>query len=95
MQNQEVLVLTENVAQEVQADSAVHPDVHNISVSGEHSVQNVTMEYQDITGKIIQKKFSVYQKAPVSFTFKNALVLVQYNGKASTNQINEFFRTQL
>ena len=92
-QNQEVLVLTENVAQEVQADSAVHPDVHNISVSGENSVQNVTMEYQDITGKKIQKKFSVYQKAPVSFTFKNALVLVQYNGKASTNQINEFYRT--
>ena len=92
-QNQEVLVLTENVAQEVQTATAVNPDVHDISASGENSVQNVTMEYQDINGKNIQKKFSVYQKAPVSFTFKNALVLVQYNEKASTNQINEFYRT--
>merc|ERR550534_1182313 len=91
-QNQEVLVLTENVTQKVQIASTVNPDVHNISVSGENSVQNVTMEYQDITGKIFQKKFSVYPKAPVSFTFKNALVLVQYNGKATTNQITNFYK---
>ena len=79
VQNQQVLA--EKVAQEVQVASAGN------------NVQNVTMEYQDITGKNYQKKFSVYRKAPVTFTFKNALVLVQYNGKASTNQINTFYKT--
>ena len=93
-QNQEVLVLAENITQEkVQTASTVNSYVQDISVSGENSVQNVTMEYQDITGKNYQKKFSVYQKAPVSFTFKNALVLVQYNGKATTNQITKFYKT--
>ena len=92
-QNQEALVLTENIPHEVQTSSAVNPNVRDITVSGENGVQNFTMLYQDINGKNIQKKFSVHQKAPVSFTFKNALVLVQYNEKASVNQINEFYRT--
>ena len=91
-QNREVLVAAESIIQEVQT-AVINPDVpefllvknQDILVSGENIDQNFTMEFQD--GK------KDYRKDNFSFSFKNALVLMRYDEKASSKQCEEFFKT--
>ena len=90
--NEEDLVVAESIIQEVQT-AVINPDVpefpfvksQDTSVSGENIDQNFTMEFQDG-----QKD---YRKDNFSFSFKNALVLMRYDEKASSKQCEEFFKT--
>ena len=70
-------------------DTSENMDIWNesqdTSVSGENIDQNFTMEFQDG-----QKD---YRKDNFSFSFKNALVLMRYDEKASSKQREEFFKT--